>query len=160
MANGLQNIDNIDHDIYMELAIQEAIIAGERGDKPIAALLFHNNKIIGKASNTWNTRKSKVHHAENWLCLENANYLKEYGKECIIYSTLEPCIMCISTIIMADIRNIVIGYQDKYMKTWEEIQNIGWLRTRINNYITGIKKKECMELIIKYGDERDKSVLL
>lgn len=68
--------------------------------------------------------------------------------------------MCISTIIMADIRNIVIGYQDKYMKTWEELQKIEWLRNRINNYITGIKKMECMELIIKYGDERDKEVLL
>lgn len=66
----------------MGIVIKEAELAGQSGDKPIAAILVHNNKIIGKMANTWNTRNSKVHHAENHLCVEHANYLRVFGKEC------------------------------------------------------------------------------
>jgi len=160
MRIGLRDISNYDHERYMETAIEEAKIAGQRGDKPIGAVLVHNHKIIGKMSNTWNTRNSKVHHAENYLVLENAQYLRKYGPECIVYTTLEPCIMCISTIAMADIRNIVIGFEDRYMQTRDFISSHPWLRDRIFNYLVGVKEQDCRDLILLYGDERDKSILL
>ena len=144
----------------MQAAFEDAIAEGYRGDKAIGALLVHDHRIIGKMSNTWNTRNSKVHHAENILILENAQYLRKYGPECIVYTTLEPCLMCIGTIVMADIRNIVIGYEDKYMQTRELVASHAWLRDRIFNYVVGIKEEDCKDLIIRYGDERDKSILL
>ncbi len=160
MPEGLRDISNLDHDFYMRQAITEAKVAGERGDKPIAAVLVHNDKVIGKMTNTWNTRSSKVHHAENCLILENARYLNSFGKECVIYTTLEPCIMCIGTIVMADIRNIVIGFPDKYMQTREFINGHKWLKDRVFNYILGIKETECRKLIEQYGSETDKEILL
>jgi len=160
MSKGLRDIQNIDHEKYMQIAIDEAIIAGQRGDMPIGSVLIHQDKIIGKSSNNRFTRKSKVHHAENWLCLEHAQYLMEFGTECIIYTTLEPCIMCLSTIIMADIRNIIVGYPDKYMDTKKYADLIPWLRKRIYNYIVGIKIDECKNLLETYGDERTKEILL
>ena len=113
-----------------------------------------------KASNTWNTRNSKVHHAENYLILENAQYLRKFGRECIVYTTLEPCLMCIATIIMADVRNVVIGFKDKYMQTKKLIDSNTWLKERVFNYVLGIREKECRNLIEEYGDERDKQILL
>ena len=160
MSSGLRDISNYNHDYFMQCAIEEAKIAGERGDKPIAAILAHNHKIIGKMSNTWNTRNSKVHHAENYLILENAQFLRRYATDCIVYTTLEPCLMCIGTIIMADIRNIVIGLEDKYMQTKKFIDSHNWLKNRVFNYILGIKRNECKHLIEKYCDERDKKILL
>jgi tRNA(adenine34) deaminase len=160
MQDGLRDISTFDHERFMSAAIEEACIAGERGDKPIAAVLVHNNKIIGKASNTWVMRNSKVYHAENYLVLEHAQYLREHGKECIVYTTLEPCLMCVSTIVMADIRNIVIGLEDKYMQTRAFIDGHSWLKDRIFNYIIGVKREECKDLILRYGDEKDKLILL
>ena len=160
MRVGLRDISRYDHEKYMQAAIEEAIAAGDRGDKAIGVVLVHDHRIIGKMSNTWNTRNSKVHHAENILILENAQYLRKYGPECIVYTTLEPCLMCIGTIVMADIRNIVIGYEDKYMQTRELVASHAWLRDRIFNYVVGIKEEDCKDLIIRYGDERDKSILL
>jgi tRNA(adenine34) deaminase len=55
MSKGKQDISEYDHNYFMDVAISEAVIAGQRGDKPIAAILMHDNKIIGKMSNTWNT---------------------------------------------------------------------------------------------------------
>jgi tRNA(adenine34) deaminase len=160
MSSGLRDISAVNHDFFMQAAINEAIIAGKRGDKPIGACLVHNSRIIGKMSNTWNTRNSKVHHAENYLCLENAQYLRKYGPDCIIYTTLEPCLMCVSTIVMADIRNIVIGYPDKYMRTKAFIESHDWLKNRIFNYFIGIKEEECRALLEQYGDKNDKEILL
>ncbi len=160
MRIGLRDICRYDHKKYMQLAIEEAIIAGERGDKPIGAVLVHNHKIIGKMSNTWNTKNSKVHHAENHLVMENANYLRKHGPECIIYTTLEPCVMCLGTIVMADIRNIVFGFEDKYMMTKNFIDSNAWLSDRVFNYLGGVKREGCRDLIVRYGDERDKQILL
>ena len=111
-------------------------------------------------SNTWNTRNSKEHHAENYLILENAQYLRKYGMECIIYTTLEPCLMCIIIIFMADIRNIIVGFEDRYMQTRRFINSNDWLKDRVNNYLVGIMETEYKDLIIRYGEESDKSILL
>lgn len=160
MRIGLRDISQYDHEKFMQVAIEEAIMAGERGDRAIGAVLVHNHKIISKMANTRKTRNSKVHHAENHLVMENANYLQKYGPECIIYTTLEPCVMCVGTIVMADIRNIVIGFEDKYMMTMNFIDSNAWLKDRIFNYVMGVKREECRELIVRYADERDKELLL
>lgn len=152
MIDGIRDINNLDHNYFMSIAINEAIQAGERGDKAIGAVLVHKGKIIDTASNKWKTRNSKVHHAENCLVMDNAQYLRMYGKECIIYTTAEPCLMCIGTIVMADIRNIVIGTQDPHMHTKEFIESHEWLRERIFNYILGVKEDECRKLIFDYCD--------
>ncbi len=74
--------------------------------------------------------------------MENANYLRKHGPECIIYTTLEPCVMCLGgTIVMADIRNIVFGFEDKYMMTKNFIDSNAWLRDRVFNYLGGVKGK-------------------
>lgn len=160
MPEGLRDISSYDHEYFMQIAIDEAIIAGERGDKPIAAVLVYDHMIMGKMSNTWNTRQSKVHHAENYLILENALFIRNHGPQCIVYTTLEPCLMCIGTIVMADIRNVVIGYEDRYMQTQKFINSHSWLKDRVFNYIMNVKRQECKALIEKYGDEQDKSILL
>ena len=160
MRLGLRDISHIDHERYMQLAIEEAIIAGERGDKAIGAVLVHNDKVIGKMGNACHTKASRVHHAENALIIDNGYYLNKYGPDCIIYTTLEPCIMCIGTIIMANIRNIVVGFEDKYMQTEEFIAASKYLKDRIFNYLVGVKREECRDLIVRYGEERDKKILL
>lgn len=154
MADGLRDISKMNHDHFMSIAIKEAIKAGDRGDKAIGAVLVHDGKVIGTASNRWNTLKSKVHHAENCLVMGHAQYLRKYGKECVIYTTAEPCLMCIGTIVMADIRNIVIGTEDPHMHTRDFIESHEWLRDNVFNYIIGVKEDECRQLILDYCDER------
>ena len=160
MVEELKDISSLEHEYFMRFAVEEAIAAGERGDKPIGAVLVHHGKVIAKASNQWNTKNSKVHHAENCLVMENAQYLRRHSKECIIYTTTEPCIMCIGTIVMADIRNVVIGTEDPHMHTKDFIQSHVWLKNNIHNYITGVRREDCEELILDYCDEKTIARLL
>jgi len=160
MKDGIRDISNLDHDYFMSIAIEEAISAGNRGDKAIGAVLVHNGKIVDKSSNQWKTMNSKVHHAENCLVMNNAQFLRNHGNNCILYTTAEPCLMCIGTIIMADIRNIVIGTRDPHMHTEDFIESHEWLKNNIFNYIVGVKEEECTNLILKYCDDNTKERLL
>ena len=68
--------------------------------------------------------------------------------------------MSIATIIMADIRNVVIGFEDRYMQTRKFIESHNWLKERVFNYVLGIREKECRKLIEEYGDDQDKKIFL
>lgn len=98
-----------------------------------------------------NTLDSEVAHAECSAILKCASYLKNYGRECIIYTTVEPCIMCLSTIVMANIRNVVFALEDKYMNMKPFIDSNPYIKNRLHNYLGGIMDKESYDIIRKYS---------
>ncbi len=103
MSEGLRDISNMNHEYFMRIAIEEAKEAGKRGDRPIGAVIVNDGKIIAKSSSRYVTRHSDVDHAENTAVLSCAPYLRKQGRSCVIYTTVEPCIMCMSTIVLANI---------------------------------------------------------
>ncbi len=159
MIRGLRDISGIDHERFMIIALEEAAIAGRRGDRPIGCVIVHDNRIVAKGSSTYRTKNSQVHHAENSAVLSCASFLKDNGPECVLYATLEPCIMCLSTILMGNIRNIVIALDDKYMNTRENVKGFAWMEDRIFNYIRGIKRLESADLIKRYCSRTDQMLI-
>jgi len=149
----------IDHTVFMREALKEARKAGKRGDIPIGAVIVHNGIIISRGMNGIKTKKSHVAHAENTAIFKCASYLQENGRECILYTTVEPCVMCLSTIVLANIRNVVFGIEDKYMNTKTFIQTNSYLRTRIHNYVSGILANESIDILQKYTPEDARIVL-
>jgi tRNA(adenine34) deaminase len=149
----------IDHSVFMKEALREAQKAGKRGDRPIGAVIVHNGKIISRGSSRSKTRSSDVSHAENTAILKCEVYLKEHGRECILYTTVEPCVMCLSTAVLANIRNIVFALEDKYMNTKGFIQSNPYLKNRVHNYVNGILENESIALLQKYAPE-DAQIIL
>lgn len=145
----------IQHELFMREAIKEAEEAGKRGDRPIGAVIVHNNIIIARGSNRLKTMCSDVHHAENIAVINCAPYLKEHGKECIVYSTLEPCFMCLGTLIHSHVRKIVFGITDKYMDLEEFINTSKYMKDRIQLYVPGILEQDCIEVYKKYSPSID-----
>lgn len=87
--------------------IKEAKKAYIKGEVPVAAVVVKDNKIISKAYNLKEAKKSVLAHAEI-LALEKA--YKKVGNwrldGCDIYVTLEPCSMCAAAIHQSRIDNI------------------------------------------------------
>lgn len=160
MPIGKRDLTGINHEYYMDLALEEAEIAGKRGDLPIGCVIIHENMIIGKGSNRIYTSKTSINHAETNALNLCAHFLYEHGRDCIIYTTLEPCIMCLSTIIQSNIRNIIFGLEDNYLKTKQAVKDVKWLNDRIFNYIGGIRRNESLSLIKKYCSDRDYNVIV
>lgn len=87
------------------------------GNAPIAALLKNeNNEIIAEGRNQFITggvfRNIKMAHAE-MQCLEKLNpSLTKDEHACTLYTALEPCPMCMGTIVMSGIRTVKIATRD------------------------------------------------
>ena len=95
---------------FMKEAIKQAKKAAAIGDVPIGCVIVLDGKIIARAYNQRNKRKTTLAHAE-LLAIEKAS--KKTGdwrlEECTMYITLEPCPMCAGAIVQARIPKVLIG---------------------------------------------------
>jgi len=98
---------------YMHEAIKEARKAFEKDEVPVGAVIVANNQIIARAHNLTETLNDVTAHAEMQAITAAASYLGgKYLKECTLYVTLEPCLMCAGALYWAQITRIVYGATD------------------------------------------------
>ena len=139
---------------FMEIALSEAREARERKDFPVGAVLTLDNKLVGKSNNANYTQEDWNHHAETGVISRYSKVLKKARKEerkVTLYTTLEPCIMCLGTSIMNRISRIVYACPDPnagacnltisklgnwYERHWPEIVSLdGKLREKAYNIL-------------------------
>ena len=98
----------------MQKAILEAEKAFEAGEVPVGAIITENEKNIAKAHNLTELLHDVTAHAEIQAITSASEYLGgKYLKECTLYVTLEPCVMCAGAIGWAQIGRIVYGASDE-----------------------------------------------
>lgn len=135
----------------MRQALAEAEKALARGDRPIGAVIVHQSQIIARGSNAFLTNKSNIEHAEISALRSCASFLRNNGQECVIYTTVEPCVMCLGAIVMCEVRSIVFGIHDNWIKPRLAIENVPHLATRIDLYAGGVLELECAELYKRFS---------
>ncbi|MFZ5979946.1 MAG: tRNA adenosine(34) deaminase TadA [Candidatus Zixiibacteriota bacterium] len=97
----------------MELALREAGLAFEKGEVPVGALVVFENRIIGRGHNLVETLHDATAHAEIIALTAAASHFNDWRLEnCLLFSTLEPCLMCTGAAIHARIKTIVYGAKD------------------------------------------------
>ena len=97
----------------MEMALEEARAAGERGEVPIGAVVVLDGVVVGRSGNRTRERNDVTAHAEiaaiRMAC-------EELGQERLagadLYVSLEPCTMCAAAISFARIRRLYYGAED------------------------------------------------
>jgi tRNA(adenine34) deaminase len=141
----LAHFDTSNHELYMRAALYEAEQAAQRGDKPIGAVIVHRGQILARSANQLHTLQSHVAHAENTAIFACAKFLFHYEWECVLYT--KPCVMCIGTIVMANIRHVVFGVTDHYMETTTYINRHPYLHERIHHYVSRVLRMECTQLL-------------
>ncbi len=98
------------NDKYMLLALKEAQKAFDKNEVPVGCIIVKDDKVIAKAYNQRQTKKSVLGHAEIIAIEKAAKKLNSWILEdCIMYVTLEPCVMCAGTIIQSRIKKLVFG---------------------------------------------------
>ena len=140
------DFNSLDHEHFMREALKEAELSLQDGERPIGAVIVHDNKVIGRGRAQHLARKSEVAHAEINAILQAEQYLCEntHG-DCVIYSTVQPCVMCLGAIVMANIDNVVYGLEDNWIKP-REMLNIDYVRAHIRNYVGGVLAEESVKL--------------
>lgn len=98
---------------FMKEALKEAQKAFDADEVPVGAVVVCNNKIIARAHNLTERLNDVTAHAEMQAITAAANFLNgKYLRECVLYITLEPCIMCAGALAWSQIAKIVYGARD------------------------------------------------
>jgi tRNA(adenine34) deaminase len=99
---------------FMKKALQEAELAFEKGEIPVAALIVVDNNIIARTHNLTELLNDVTAHAEMQAITSAANFLGgKYLTGCTLYVTLEPCQMCAGALYWSQISKIVFGASDE-----------------------------------------------
>lgn len=107
----------------MDEAIKEANLGLKEGGIPIGAVLVYENKIIGRGHNRRVQNNSAILHAE-MDALENAGRLtSDVYKNCELYTTLSPCIMCSGAVLLYKIKKVVIGENKTFLGAEDLLMN-------------------------------------
>jgi len=139
---------------FMKFAKEEAILAMNKGEIPVGAVIVKDGVIIGKAHNLKETLNDSTAHAEILAITEASKYIGDWrlnGAE--MYVTLEPCPMCASAISQSRISKVYIGTFNKEMGACGSVINI--LDNRGLNSFVDVKwvyDKECSELLTRFFD--------
>ena len=98
----------------MNRALQEAKKAGQKDEVPVGAVVVtEKGKILASAHNLVISLCDPTAHAEILAIRKAASSVQNYRLlNTILYVTVEPCIMCMGTIIHARISTVVFGTFD------------------------------------------------
>lgn len=99
------------NEYYMKLALREAEVAFSKNEIPVGAVILHAQKgVIASRHNLIRTNNDPIAHAEI-LAIQDAckKLSSRYLDECTLYSTLQPCPMCIHAIILSRIQKLIFG---------------------------------------------------
>ena len=98
----------------MEIALDEARLAAERGEVPVGAVIVDGSgAIVARAGNETRLRNDPTAHAEVLAIRQAGAALgAERLSGCDLYVTLEPCAMCAGAISFARLRRLYYGADD------------------------------------------------
>lgn len=99
----------------MRIALQTALQGVQDGETPFGACLVDTNgTILSAACNNVTSKSDPTAHAEIQAIREGARIrVSRDLKDCIMYATCEPCSMCLSACLWADLTRIVYAARNE-----------------------------------------------
>ena len=144
-------------DPYMTEAISEALIGIYNGHGgPFGCVIVKDGKIVGRGHNMVLKNNDSTAHGEISAIRNAEESLGTYDLSgCVLYTTGEPCPMCLYAILWANIDkvyygctiedNASIGFRD------EEFDNLAGGREAMDSFLTCIDREACLELFKTYN---------
>lgn len=136
----------------MALALKLARKAVKKDEVPVGAIIVHKGRIIAKACNLRETKRSPLAHAELVAIAKAAGRLGGWRLSgCTLYVTLEPCPMCAGAIVNARIDEVVFGAYDPKAGACGSLYNL--LEGRLNHtprVIGGVLAEESSSILKSY----------
>lgn len=130
---------------FMKRALQEAQAAFDEDEIPIGAVIVCQGRIISRAHNLTEMLHDVTAHAEMQAITSGANMLGgKYLKDCTIYVTVEPCVMCAGALGWAQVSKVVYGAKDEKRGYSKFAPGALHPRTTV---ISGILEEECKQLM-------------
>lgn len=149
---------------YMLKAIEQARLGIHNGDGgPFGACIVKDGEIIGLGHNTVLKDNDPTRHGEMNAIKDACNKLNSYDlSNCELYTTGEPCTMCLCACMWANISHIY------YACSIEDNEKIGFRdnkfdellggRDKVKDYLEQIDHDEGLELFEEYNQIQNKVI--
>lgn len=133
---------------FMKVALNEAKVAGAKGEVPIGAVIVCGGQVIAKAHNLTETLNDVTAHAEMQAITMAADYLGgKYLTNCTLYVTVEPCVMCAGALGWSQISRVVFGASDPKRGFMAFAPNALHPKTEV---VSGVLESDCGELVSSF----------
>tara|TARA_R110002072_G_scaffold43982_1_gene123333 strand:- start:906 stop:1358 length:453 start_codon:yes stop_codon:yes gene_type:complete len=148
-------IQPFDDKYFMKQALNEANAAFDKEEIPIGAVIVFENQIISRAHNLTETLNDVTAHAEMQAFTAAADFLGgKYLKECTLYVTIEPCVMCSGAAYWTQLGRIVYGANDERSRIRSIDKKI--LLHPKTTIIGGVMADDCKDLLQLFFEEKRK----
>ena len=145
----------LDDAYFMREALKEAKEAEKKEEVPVGAVIVCNNMIIARAHNQVETLKDTTAHAEMLAFTAATEFVGgKYLNDCVLYVTLEPCVMCAGAAFWTRVTKIVYAANDEKQGYSKIKQDILHPKTKI---IKGILEKESSDLLKSFFQNKRKN---
>ncbi|MGD9949726.1 MAG: nucleoside deaminase [Desulfobulbus sp.] len=104
-----------EHERFMDLALDEARQALAEGEFPVGCVMVAGGRIVakGRRKNSLESSRNEIDHAEIVTLRTLIGEQPHLNLGTVtVYSTMEPCLMCYSTMLLSGIRSFVWAYED------------------------------------------------
>jgi len=145
---------------YMREALLEAREALIAGEFPVGCVMVYEDAIVsrGRRTNSRPPQENELDHAEI-IALRKlfAQHPQIKRSQIVVYSTMEPCLMCYTTLLLNGIRSIVYAYEDIMGGgTGLDLKKLTPLYREMSVAITPhILRRESLELFKAFFAEQD-----
>lgn len=130
---------------FMRRALQEAQAAFDEDEIPVGAVIVCQGRIISRAHNLTEMLCDVTAHAEMQAITSGANMLGgKYLKDCTLYVTVEPCVMCAGALRWAQVSRIVYGASDEKQGYTQYAPDALHPKTTVTS---GVLQEECRALM-------------
>ncbi len=104
-----------DDKYFMQQALNQAQLALDGGEFPVGCVLVKENTLLqsGRRHNSEGMMSNEIDHAE--MVTLRALLAEQPQLDCgeiTVYSTMEPCLMCYTTLLLSGVRRFVWAYED------------------------------------------------
>jgi tRNA(adenine34) deaminase len=120
-------VDDAYAEAMMREALAEAKAAGEAGEYPIGAVVALDGALQRGGEALW-TRHD----------------------EAVLFTTVEPCPLCLGAAVMADVPHIVFAHEDPAVQSAQIIELVPYVSSHIETYRSGVLRDESRALFERY----------
>lgn len=140
--------------------MQEAIKEAKDGNTPFGCIIARNGEVVARAHNTVQPDHDPTEHAEmNALRAASRKYNRVERKEMSVYTTCEPCPMCMSALIFGGFGEVVYGTNidtaSKYVHqihiSSEEVREKAGAETKVKSEVL---VRDCEDLFKQYKERK------
>jgi len=146
-------LDGLDLDFYMTSALKEAEMAGLAGELPIGSVVVLDGEIISTGRARHKEYCSQLRHAELNALLNGGERLWRDFRRAILFTTVEPCPLCLGAAVMADVPHIIYGLSDQVVLSKMTLTGNPYVRRHIQSYYGGVLEAEAYKVFHRFDPD-------